>query len=327
MLSRASLITCPPKPYSCRLGIPAGVLQAHLPHVHSPLARSVALRHFTAASHKAGSSRRGTIVAGSIAAVLLCSAGCTRRQVSQATASSASSATSYLDQASAIQVDVDLMSPEGGFSIDQLMELAALSCAYSLVKAYPLPKFKKVLVVCGPGNNGGDGLVMARHLLHFGYHPTVVYPIKPKNELYQRIVVQLLGLGIKPLAELPDTGFDGYDVVVDAVFGFSFKGWRGGGKDAPFDRAVELFTSSKVPVLAIDIPSGWDVEKGPSESANWQPDTLVSLTAPKLCAKHFQGSYHFLGGRFVPTWILLKYNLELPAYPGSEQCVLLSGPP
>ena len=42
-------------------------------------------------------------------------------------------------------------------------------------------------------------------------------------------------------------------------------------------------------------PLGWDVEKGNDEGI--QPDLLISLTAPKLCAKHFKGKRHFLGGR------------------------------
>jgi NAD(P)H-hydrate epimerase len=49
----------------------------------------------------------------------------------------------------------------------------------------------------------------------------------------------------------------------------------------------------------VDIPSGWDVENGPQEGCIEDPEVLISLTAPKLCAKHFKGR-HFIGGRFVP---------------------------
>lgn len=70
------------------------------------------------------------------------------------------------DQAKA--VDEELMGPLG-FSIDQLMELAGLSVASSILAEYPPSKYSKVLIVAGPGNNGGDGLVAARHLYHFGY--------------------------------------------------------------------------------------------------------------------------------------------------------------
>lgn len=54
---------------------------------------------------------------------------------------------------------------------------------------------------------------------------------------------------------------------------------------------------------------------------------LVSLTAPKLCAKKFSGSHHFLGGRFVPPTIVEKFNLQLPAYPGTSMCVRIGKPP
>lgn len=47
----------------------------------------------------------------------------------------------------------------------------------------------------------------------------------------------------------------------------------------------------------------------------------VSLTAPKLCAKKFQGAHHFLGGRFVPPAIVDKFSLVLPPYPGHSMCV------
>jgi len=65
-------------------------------------------------------------------------------------------------------VDEELMGPLG-FSIDQLMELAGLSVASSILAEYPPSKSPRILIVAGPGNNGGDGLVAARHLYHFGY--------------------------------------------------------------------------------------------------------------------------------------------------------------
>lgn len=56
------------------------------------------------------------------------------------------------------------------------MELAGLACAQTLAKVYNKDKYPRVLVCCGPGNQGGDGLVAARHLGLFGYEPTIYMP-------------------------------------------------------------------------------------------------------------------------------------------------------
>lgn len=74
----------------------------------------------------------------------------------------------YRGQDQAKAVDEELMGFLG-FSIDQLMELAGLSVASSIMAEYPPSQYSRVLIVAGPGNNGGDGLVAARHLYHFGY--------------------------------------------------------------------------------------------------------------------------------------------------------------
>lgn len=73
-----------------------------------------------------------------------------------------------------------------GFSVDQLMELAGLSVAQSVVAEFPPRSYPRVLIIAGPGNNGGDGLVAGRHLHHFGYSVHVrpsglLSPIKASN--------------------------------------------------------------------------------------------------------------------------------------------------
>ncbi|CAK9081050.1 unnamed protein product [Durusdinium trenchii] len=227
-----------------------------------------------------------------------------------------------LNQKDAIALDQELMTSPG-FSVDQLMELAGLSVACAVATAFPREKYEarpSVLLVCGPGNNGGDGLVAARHLYHFGYEAHVIYP-KPnvKEQLFANLRTQLEQLSVPVEAALPDS-LDRYCAVVDAIFGFSFSG----AVRAPFDDIIRRLSSSgSPPVLSVDIPSGWDVEKGPpTEGPALQPGLLISLTAPKMCAAHFKGR-HFLGGRFVPPGILEKYRLKLPEYPGVSQVVEL----
>lgn len=94
------------------------------------------------------------------------------------------------------------------------------------------------------------------------------------------------------------------DVILDAIFGFSFKGPI----RAPFDAALPFIISSGLPIVSVDIPSGWDVENGNKEGIGLNPDVLISLTAPKEGVKLFTGR-HFLGGRFVPKYVTLRSNL------------------
>lgn len=133
----------------------------------------------------------------------------------------------YLNQAEAINVDVDLFN-EYKYSVDQLMELAGLSCAHSIAKCYPrycVPK--SILICCGPGNNGGDGLVCARHLAILGYKCTIYYPKRTDKELFRNLVAQCSAFddAIYFIDNTPiDSNLaDQYSLIVDALFGFSFQ--------------------------------------------------------------------------------------------------------
>ena len=228
----------------------------------------------------------------------------------------------HLGQQEAVELDQELFTSYQ-FSVDQLMELAGLACAQAVCLTYPTCPLP-VLVCCGPGNNGGDGLVMARHLQHLGYTPHIHYPKRTDRELYRRLVVQAELSGITFLASLPgrqdlDTS---YSLLVDAVFGFSFQP----PVRPQFQPLLSLLAASSLPLVSVDVPSGWGVEAGPptdTDTPALQPDLLVSLTAPKLCARSYRGRHHMLAGRFVPPAMAEKYRLDLPVYPGLQHCVRL----
>ncbi|GJE91768.1 YjeF N-terminal domain-like protein [Phanerochaete sordida] len=235
-----------------------------------------------------------------------------------------SGAIRYLTARLAQQIDEELMSATGAFSLDQLMELAGLACAQTLATCYKKDTHPRVLVCCGPGNQGGDGLVAARHLGMFGYNPTVWYPKPGSKEIYQRLQAQCRNMRIPILAPSTDAtslrdALARSDVVLDAIFGFSFKP----PVRAPFDDALKLITDSKLPIVSVDIPSGWDVEDGNAAGVGLEPDVLISLTAPKEGSREFKGR-HFLGGRFVPKAMNEKFELNLPEYPGFDQIVELA---
>lgn len=165
------------------------------------------------------------------------------------------------------------------------------------------------------------GLVAARHLAHFGYKPLIYYPKRSKNELYQRLLLQCENIGtpIINTENIEQYILQKTDIIVDAIFGFSFHGEV---RD-PFKKVIELFQKTKKPIVSVDIPSGWDVTTGPSDESSFQPEVLVSLTAPKECAAHFQGKYHYIGGRFVTPALAAKFGFDIPKYNGSEQVVEL----
>ncbi|KAG6814164.1 hypothetical protein H0H93_013129, partial [Arthromyces matolae] len=204
-----------------------------------------------------------------------------------------------------------------------LMELAGLACAQALAKVYKKEEYPRVLVCCGPGNQGGDGLVAARHLGMFGYQPTIYMPKPGPKDHYKRLQKQCDNMKITTLPPSTDieslrTVIRSSDVILDAIFGFSFKGPI----RAPFDDALPLLTQSGLPIVSVDIPSGWDVEEGNIAGVGLNPDVLVSLTAPKLGVRGFRGR-HFLGGRFVPKALEDTYALNLPSYPDTDQIVEL----
>ncbi|CAH0771612.1 unnamed protein product [Bemisia tabaci] len=223
----------------------------------------------------------------------------------------------FLNQEEAINIDQELFN-QYKFDVSQLMELAGLSCATAIMKCYP--QEKKVLVCVGPGNNGGDGLVLARHLKLFGQNPSVYYPKRTDKDLYKNLTNQCESMDIPFIENISEEELNQYNLIVDSLFGFSFK--------PPvrplFVPLLDLLQKTKIPICSVDIPSGWDVEKGCPAEGGIQPEMLISLTAPKKCANFFRGTYHYLGGRFVPPQLEKKYQLQLPAYPGTECCVKIN---
>ncbi|XP_013774367.2 NAD(P)H-hydrate epimerase-like [Limulus polyphemus] len=196
-------------------------------------------------------------------------------------------------QEEAIKIEEELFD-EYAYNADQVMELAGLSVATAVAKTYPLfdmTRRKNVLVCCGPGTNGGDGLVCARHLKLFGYEPSVFYPKQSNKPLFKSLTKQCQEMEIPFLSFLPDAQLitDSYNLVVDALFGFNFKP----PVRPEFVEVLEKLKKIHVPLCSVDVPSGWDIENGDPEGL--QPEFLISLTAPKKCAKLFKGKYHWLG--------------------------------
>lgn len=234
----------------------------------------------------------------------------------------------------ASEIDKELMGPKVGFTLQQLMELAGFSVAQTIQREYPLNKEKNkndVLIIVGPGNNGGDGLVCARHLKLFGYNPIVYYPVRSKRtEFYSQLVNQLEFFHVPILSEEQSNKWIEFVnpektlCIVDAIFGFSFKPPI----REPFGTIVKELNKleDKIPIVAVDIPTGWDVDNGPIENEpSYTPSVLVSLTVPKPCSQFIKPNRtaHYVGGRFIPKHFAEKYGFEPFDYKGTDQILKL----
>ncbi|KAM9619997.1 yjeF N-terminal domain-containing protein 3 [Morphnus guianensis] len=191
--------------------------------------------------------------------------------------------------------------------------------------AFPLPSLPRkqptVLVVCGPAQNGAIGLVCARHLRIFDYEPTIFYPKRSPDPLYRDFTTQCEKMDIPFLSYLPTEVQlinDAYNAVVDAVLGAEAEAAEG---REPCAAILATLKHVRIPIVSLDVPSGWDVEAG--SSGGISPDVLVSLSAPKQCARRFLGRQHFVAGRFLPYDVQKKFELNPPKYPGTECVVAL----
>lgn len=232
--------------------------------------------------------------------------------------------TGFLNAADAAALDVELMT-EPGFCLEQLMELAGLSCAEAIYEVVEEQRpaatttKPKILLVCGPGNNGGDGLVAARHLTMFGYQCEVVFPKQKNQQHFINLQQQLNDVGVPITTEMPQD-LSSYTAIVDAIFGFSFMGEP----REPFKTILQQIQGADgILTFSVDVPSGWNVDKGDVANTGFVPDVLISLTTPKHCSKDFKGR-HFVGGRFLPPKLAEKYGVQMPPYPGVSQVMEIS---
>jgi NAD(P)H-hydrate epimerase len=239
-----------------------------------------------------------------------------------------------LSAKSAAALDVSLMSTLG-YKLEQLMELAGLSVAQAIYSDYKPETHPNIIVLCGPGNNGGDGLVAARHLSLFGYSNVKVYwPIIGREPFYQNLKKQLELFNIEILNDLNNDNLNNLkknlqnsNLIVDALFGFSFKPPLRRPFDLIINEMIKSQNENNSIIFAVDVPSGWDVDIGPnieSGTENYMPDALISLTAPKPCTlKLNKNVNHYLGGRFISQSIANEWDFEVPKYQGANQYVKL----
>lgn len=144
-----------------------------------------------------------------------------------------------------------------------LMENAGRGLAEEILKGVHARSL--VVIVCGTGNNGGDGFVAARHLWIAGIKPKVFLlgksrDLKPDSKIHFQIL-RKLGLSVVELRGLNpafEKAVRQSQVVVDALFGVGLNRALG----EPFRKVIEFLNASKRRIISADVPSGLDATTG-----------------------------------------------------------------
>jgi hydroxyethylthiazole kinase-like uncharacterized protein yjeF len=183
-------------------------------------------------------------------------------------------------------------------SID-LMERACLAFTNWFVSRYTS---KNIGIVCGTGNNGGDGLGIARILKEKGFaiHVWVVRGDSKENADFKTNLHRLAGkLTVSEIispTELPD--FESCDVLIDAIFGSGLSRPVAG----VYASVIEQMNGASAIKVAVDIPSGLLADQ-PSKSSIVKAHQTVSFQTPKLAFLFPENS------QFVGDWIVLDIGL------------------
>ena len=175
-----------------------------------------------------------------------------------------------------------------------VMQRAAKAC-YSFIKKNFI--FNKILVLCGPGNNGGDGIIIATHLLGDKNLVDIYYPMgKPKSEDSKKALSLLLNKNcIKQ-----KVNFSNYDLIIDAIFGIGFNK-KFNEKTTSLINQINL---SKAQIFSIDIPSGVYTDNGNISTTAIKANYTLSLHRYK------QGQWLLPGKKYCGKNILLDIGLE-----------------
>lgn len=159
-----------------------------------------------------------------------------------------------------------------------LMENAARGCAELALRMLSRTGPRRVLVMCGPGQNGGDGHAIARHLRNDGCEVRIVELAPPRegtDAATMRRVAVAMGIPVRTFH--PDEPLPACDLVIDALFGT--------GLDRPLEgRALEAVRSIRTlarPTLAVDLPSGMNADTGLPMPECVQATVTATMVAPK----------------------------------------------
>jgi len=162
----------------------------------------------------------------------------------------------------------------------------------------------KVCVVCGVGNNAGDGFVVARHLNNAGVKIDILFiGIEKQFKRDARINYQILKKVKHEIQEgcpaFPENYFSKFDFVVDAIFGVGLNRLIG----EPFRSVIEIINQDAKRIVSIDVPSGLDGTTGEIYGTCIKADVTVTFSFAK------QGMFKKMGPRHVGKVVVVDIGI------------------
>lgn len=169
-----------------------------------------------------------------------------------------------------------------------LMENTGRSVADFCYQVLINPASSRTLILCGPGNNGGDGFVAARHLANAGVEVRVLRAA-PRDKYFgdartnlgilERIDFPVLEAATSPVSAEIESAFGAADLIVDALLGTGAQG-PPRGVIADLIRSANL--AARARRVAVDVPSGLDADRGVCFDPCLRADATLTLVAPKV---------------------------------------------
>ena len=176
--------------------------------------------------------------------------------------------------------NIDRKAIDGGIPGIVLMENAGIRCVDELLKKFKDIKGLKVGIFSGKGNNGGDGFVIARHLLRLGASVDVFTVLGREFSGDAKISFDML-LGtdctVMDNTEFPEYEIPMYDIVIDAIFGTGMKG----GVEGDVTDIIEAINRNAKFIMSVDVPSGINSDTGEVLGACIKADMTVTFQCYK----------------------------------------------
>ena len=188
-----------------------------------------------------------------------------------------------------------------------LMENAAIGAA-KLIQAHCKDTISTMTVVCGGGNNGGDGYGTARHLRNFGYDINILQLAKPNTT--DTAINEHIALHMNiPITQWTTGAICGDSLIIDAIFGTGLNRTVTG----DYAEAINEINTSDSRCISLDIPSGLDCDDGIPQGCCVQAAETISFVGLKLGFKK-EGASRFTGNVSVvdigcPHCLLQTYGV------------------